>query len=209
MSARAAISARLPGAWAWMRIGPHYLEAGAGFGGPCLEKDLRSLIFQFSRVGTDASLLAAVLEVNRRQRLQLVRKLTERLGDLKGKQIAVLGLAFKPGTDDWRDSQSIPIIAHLLSLGAVVTVHDPLVGISREKRRLSEKFPALTWADSPYSAAKGKEGLLFLTDWPEYRELELEKLKRRLAVPLIVDGRNLFDPEKARRLKIDYRGVGL
>jgi UDPglucose 6-dehydrogenase len=191
------------------RIGPLYLEAGVGFSGPCLEKDLCSLIHQFNQADEDASLLEAVLHVNWQQRFRLVHKLVEKLGHLDGKEIAVLGLAFKPGTDDVRDSHSLPIIKYLFSLGAAVTVHDPLVGISRKKDRLNKELPGLVWAPSPYEAAKGKDGLLLLTAWPEYRELDLEKLKSCMAVPVFIDGRNLFEPETMRAIKFNYSGLGI
>lgn len=191
------------------RIGASYLEAGAGFGGPCLEKDLRALISQFDRAALPAPLLEAVLAVNRRQCYRLVQKLSEKLGSLEGKKIGVLGLAFKPGTDDVRGSPSLPVIRRLLALGALVAAHDPAAGASPVKRdRLQAVLPGLTLASSPYEAAAGKDGLLILTAWPEYKKLDPEKLKHCLAVPLIVDGRNLFDPAQMRALGIDYRGVG-
>ncbi len=191
------------------RIGPLFLEAGVGFSGPCLEKDLLSLINQFINVGEEAALLKTVLNVNRYRRRNLVQKLEGFLGNLKGKKIGVLGLAFKPGTDDIRDSHSIPIIRHLLDLGAMVTVHDPQVGEGPKKTWLGELFPELLWASSPYNAAEGKDGLLILTAWPEYRELDLQMLKHSLANPIMVDGRNLFEPSAMKNLGIKYVGVGI
>ncbi len=191
------------------RIGPHFLEAGVGFSGPCLEKDLLSLISQFLAAGEEAALLETVLYINQHRRYNLVQKLEGLLGNLNGKEIGVLGLAFKPGTDDLRDSHSLPIIKHLLSLGAVVTVHDPQVVEGPKKTWLSGQFPELFWALTPYSAAEGKDGLLILTAWPEYRELDLQKLKHSLANPIIVDGRNLFNTSQMEGLGITYVGVGI
>lgn len=191
------------------RIGPYFLEAGVGFSGPCLEKDLRSLIGQFNDAGEEAPLLEAALYINQRQRYLVVSRLKKGLGELKGKKIAVLGLAFKPGTDDLRDTHTLPVIEQLISSGAEVTVHDPLLGAVSWPRQMSTFLPDLRWASSPYEAAEGKDALLILTAWPEYRSINLAKLKSCLANPLVVDGRNLFEPAGMAALGIDYRGVGI
>lgn len=191
------------------RIGPHFLEAGLGFSGPCLGKDLRSFISQFGAVGEDALLLEAVFYINLKQLYSFVQKLEEHLGGLRGQKLGVLGLAFKPGTDDVRDSHSLPIIRHLLSRGAVVAAHDPLVGKSPQKDWLSRRLPSLQWAASPYEAAERKDALLILTACPEYRELDLERLKNSMANPLIFDGRNLFDSREMKELGFEYIGIGI
>lgn len=191
------------------RIGPSYLEAGVGFSGPCLEKDLRSLISQFQDAGEEAPLLEAALYINQRQRHLVVSKLKESLGDLKGKKIAVLGLAFKPGTDDLRDTHTLPVIEQLVFAGAEVTVHDPMLTLISWPRQMSAFLPDLRWASSPYEAAEGKDALLILTAWPEYRDLDPAKLKSCLANPLVVDGRNLFEPAAMAAQGIDYLGVGI
>ncbi|HOA35678.1 MAG TPA: UDP-glucose/GDP-mannose dehydrogenase family protein [Bacillota bacterium] len=191
------------------RIGPSFLEAGAGFSGPCLEKDLRSLIGQFQDAGEEAPLLEAALYINQRQRYLVVSRLKENLGELKGKKIAVLGLSFKPGTDDLRETHTLPVIEQLVFAGAEVTVHDPLLGMMSWPRQMSAFLPDLRWASSPYEAAEGKDALLILTAWPEYRDLNPAKLKSCLANPLVVDGRNLFEPSEMAALGIDYRGVGI
>jgi UDPglucose 6-dehydrogenase len=191
------------------RINPHFLEAGVGFSGPCLEKDLKSLINQFQKVGKQARLLQAVWEVNERQRSGLVRKLQDQLGTLRGKQIGVLGMAFKEGTDDLRSSHSLPIIRHLLALGAVLTVHDPWISSFQQSGLAEEDFPLIQWAQSPYEAAQGKDALLILTAWPQYRELDLALLKSCLANSLVVDGKNLFSLREMQALKINYLGVGI
>jgi UDPglucose 6-dehydrogenase len=191
------------------RINPYFLEAGAGFSGPCLEKDLKSLIYQFQTAEKKAKLLESVLEVNEGQRSNIVHKLQEQLGTLEGRHIGVLGMAFKAETDDIRDSHSLPIVRHLLSLGAVLTVHDPGVKSPQQAGLAAADLPKVEWALSPYEAAQGKDALLILTAWLEYRELNLKRLKDSLAYPLIVDGRNLFDSQEMQALNIKYLGVGI
>ncbi|MGE5578209.1 MAG: UDP-glucose dehydrogenase family protein [Syntrophothermus sp.] len=191
------------------RIGPGFLEAGAGFSGPCLEKDLKSLIHQFNEAELEPLLLRSTLLVNLRQRKNLIQKLEDRLGLLYGKQIGVLGMAFKPETDDVRDSHSLPIVNCLLSMGARITVHDPWIN-GPEQAGLSEtELSGVIWASSPYEAADGKDAVLILTAWPEYREIALQKMKARMSKPVVVDGRNLFDPQEMQALGIDYQGVGI
>lgn len=191
------------------RINPHFLEAGAGFSGPCLEKDLKSLIAQFQKKGKQAKLLESVLEVNEEKRKEVVHKLEEQLGTLAGKHIGVLGMAFKAETDDVRDSHSLPIVRYLLSLGAMLTVHDPWVKSFREAGFSEDDFPGVKWAQTPYEAADGKDALLILTAWPEYRALDMARIRDSLVHPLIVDGRNLFDPREMKAANIMYLGVGI
>ena len=191
------------------RINPHFLEAGIGFSGPCLEKDLKSLLRQFQEAKKEAKLLEAALRVNEEKRREIVHKLQAKLGGLRGRRIAVLGMAFKPQTDDVRDSHSLPIIYQLLSAGSSVTVHDPWFKSPREGRLAENDLPGVEWASSPHAAAQGKDALLILTAWPEYRELDLKQIKDCLAVPLIVDGRNIYESERLRELGIDYQGVGI
>lgn len=191
------------------RINPHFLEAGVGFSGPCLEKDLKSLIAQFQETGEKAELLESVLEVNEEKRKEVVHKLQEQLGTLGGKRIGVLGMAFKAETDDVRDSHSLPIIRNLLSLGAVLTVHDPWVKSFQQTGFSEADFPGVKWAQSPYEAAEGKDALLILTAWPEYRKLDLKRIRDSLVYSLIVDGRNLFNPQDMKAINIRYLGVGM
>jgi UDPglucose 6-dehydrogenase len=191
------------------RINPYFLEAGVGFSGPCLEKDLKSLLRQFQEAKKEAKLLEAVLWVNEEKRGEMVRKLQAKLGDLRGRRIAVLGMAFKPQTDDVRDSHSLPIIKELLSAGASITVHDPWIKSPHEGRLAENDLPGVEWASSPYTAAQGKDALLILTAWPEYRKLDLNRIKDCLSVPLVLDGRNIFESGQLRELGIDYQGVGV
>ncbi len=191
------------------RIGPHFLEAGLGFSGPCLGKDLRSLITQYTSLGEDALLLEAVLYINLKRLYSFVQKLEEHLGGLREQKIGILGLAFKSGTDDVRDSHSILIIRHLISQGAVVTTHDPLAGKGPQKAWLGQRLPRLLWASSPYAAAERKNALLILTACPEYRDLDLKRLKNVMSNPLIFDGRNLFNNGEMKKLGFEYIGIGI
>lgn len=191
------------------RINPHFLEAGAGFSGPCLEKDLKAFINQFQKTGRKAKLLEAVLAVNEGQRSLMVEKLRDQLGPLKGRRIAVLGMAFKAETDDVRDSHSLPIVKQLLALEAELSIHDPWVKSLRQAGLSEDELPGAKWVHSPYEAVQGKDAALFLTAWPEYRALDLERVKASMAYPLIVDGRNIFDPRDMRKLAINYVGVGI
>jgi len=191
------------------RINPMFLEAGVGFSGPCLEKDLKSLIAQFQKVHRKASILESVLQVNEGQRQGLVEKLQEQLGNLKDKKIGILGMAFKAETDDVRQSHSLPIVKQLLSLGAVVTVSDPWVKTAKQGGLSEAELPGVEWVSSPYEAAGGKDAILILTEWQEYKELDFKKLKALMLNPLIVDGRNLFNAKDMERLKINYLGVGI
>lgn len=191
------------------RINPYYIEAGTGFSGPCLEKDLKSLIHQFQRVQKEAKILEAVLQVNEGQRQGMVEKLQEQLGTLKDKRVGVLGMAFKENTDDVRQSHSVPIVKLLLAQGAIVTVTDPWVR-SPEQGGLSEsELPGVEWVSTPYEAAEGKDAILILTAWREYRELDLCKLGKAMRNPLVVDGRNIFNIDDMKAQNINYLGVGI
>lgn len=191
------------------RINPHFIEAGVGFSGPCLEKDLKSLIAQFKDVHKKASILESTLEVNEEQRQCVVKKLHKHLGFLKGKDIAVFGMAFKAETDDVRDSHSLPIVKHLITLGANITVSDPWVSNPRQGRISEAEIPEVKWVSSPYEAAKDKDAVLILTAWQDYKDLNLKRLCNSMRNPLIVDGRNIFNPKDMEALNINYVGVGI
>jgi UDPglucose 6-dehydrogenase len=191
------------------RINPYFIEAGVGFSGPCLEKDLRSLISQFEKVNGEARILKSVLEVNEEQRRSMVEKLEINLGTLQGKKIAVFGMAFKQETDDVRQSHNLPIVKNLLSKGAIVTVTDPWVKSLEQAGLAINELPGVEWVLSPYEAADGSDAILILTAWKEYKELNIELLKEKLNNPLIVDGRNLYQVDEMRKLGINYIGVGI
>jgi UDPglucose 6-dehydrogenase len=185
------------------RIGRRYLKPGLGFGGSCLPKDTQALIEVMEEAGCDASLFRAVVSVNDRRIDRVLDLLSGQLGSLSGRRVAVLGLAFKAGTSDTREAKAIALIERLLSEGVVVHAHDPLV------RPDAPDFPkkARYFAD-PYEAARGCDAVVLATDWEEYARLDLGRLKSCLRRPLLVDGRDMFDPEAAREAGLQYLGVG-
>ena len=186
------------------RIGHAYLEAGVGFGGPCLEKDLKTLI---SIGGTDSygpRVLQAVLDRNNRQVEVVVNKLKGSIGDLLYQRtVAVFGLAFKAGTNDLRDSVSLKVIDQLEKEGARVRAYDPLA--TAEARRVR---PDLQCCDDPQEAVSSADALLILTEWPEFAKLDYGELAAKMAMPRIVDARNLLDPETMRGYGFTYTGIG-
>ena len=186
------------------RIGHDYLEAGLGFGGPCLEKDLRALMKLAEGNGYDPQLLRAVLERNEKQIAEVVAKVKEQVGHLLYKKIiAVFGLAFKAGTNDVRNSLAMRVIERLEQEGAIVRAHDP-VAIS-EAQTLK---PDITFYPDPYDAVSDADALLILTEWPSFRDLDYRRIMDRIASPRIVDARNLLDAEAARSLGFTYVGMG-
>jgi UDPglucose 6-dehydrogenase len=187
------------------RIGHEYLEAGIGFGGPCLEKDLRALIKIAESCGYEPGLLNSVLEKNQHQVRQVITKLKELIGYLLyTKVIAISGLAFKAGTNDVRTSLSLRVIDQLEREGATIRAHDPVAIPEAEKIK-----PNIQYFQDPYQAVTGAEALLILTDWPEYRELDYSTLKLKMNSPNIVDGRNILDAKRMVELGFRYKGVGV
>ncbi|MDR7415129.1 MAG: UDP-glucose/GDP-mannose dehydrogenase family protein [Armatimonadota bacterium] len=168
------------------RIGPQYLRAGIGFGGSCLPKDVRALVELGREYLVEPVLLEAVLRVNESQRRRFVDRVEVLLGGLVGKTVAVLGLAFKAGTDDVRESPALAIAERLLARGASVQAHDPVASEAARRR-----LPALACFPNPYEAASGADAVLLLTEWPEYVELDWHEIRRRVRSPLVVDGRGM------------------
>ncbi len=189
------------------RIGSAYLRAGAGFGGYCLPKDLRALIRIGEDLGIDVGLLRAVEEVNRRRTERIVRKLEQALWILRGKTVGILGLAFKPDTDDVREAPSLKVIARLREEGVLLRLHDPWAQDSM-RVVVPEDPPRVTYCASAYDAARGAHAVVVLTEWPEYGDLDLARLAALMETPVMVDGRNLYDPAAARAAGFDYYGVG-
>jgi len=187
------------------RIGPKFLNPGPGFGGSCFPKDVSSLIHQGRQVGSPFRLLEAVLEVNERQKLRAIEKLEALLGDLKGKTIAILGLTFKPNTSDVRESPALKIIPDLLKKGARVKVYDP-AGMEEFKKAVSEL--SIEYAKDPEACAEKADGLLILTEWNEFRFLDLKKIKSLMKTPVLVDMRNIYDPDIVKKLGFRYSGIG-
>ncbi|MDR7438955.1 MAG: UDP-glucose/GDP-mannose dehydrogenase family protein [Armatimonadota bacterium] len=166
------------------RIGPHYLQAGIGFGGSCLPKDVRALAELAREYLVEPVLLEAVLQVNEAQRRRFVDRVEVLLGGLAGKTVAVLGLSFKAGTDDVRESPALAIAERLLARGASVRAHDPVAAQAARQR-----LPALPCFADPYEATRDTDAVLLLTDWPEYRDLNWHEIRRRVRRPIVVDGR--------------------
>ena len=183
------------------RIGTQFLNAGAGWGGSCFGKDLHGLVGLASDHGYQPQLLEATLTVNRRQRWSIMEKLSSHLPSLGGKRVALLGLAFKAGTDDLRDAPALDIAGWLLSAGATVAAHDPMV-------TRVETLPDLQMSETPYASAAGADALVVLTDWPEYRHLDLTALAGAMSGNILVDARNLLDAGAAGRAGFVYEGIG-
>lgn len=187
------------------RIGPRFLSAGLGWGGSCFPKDTAALLAMGEEHGHAMPIVAASREVNFRQRLRVVERLQEVLKGVRGRVVGVLGLAFKPGTDDVRDSPALDVVRILVERGAHVRVHDP-VALDNARRALDGL--EVEFFQDPYTLAAGAEALVLATDWPEYRHLDLTRLAANMRTPVLVDGRNLFDPEEARQAGWTYLGVG-
>jgi UDPglucose 6-dehydrogenase len=185
------------------RIGPYFLDAGIGYGGSCFPKDVQALAHMASVHGCHPQLLRAVMDINLDQRRQVVHKLREMLRTLDQKVIGVLGLAFKPNTDDMREAPSVELIHLLQSEGAHVQAYDP---VSMANAQLYLHDVAL--CQDAYDAAKGADALVIVTEWNEFKHLSLPKLKEAMRQPIIVDGRNIYDPEQMKALGFTYRGMG-
>ena len=185
------------------RIGPSFLDAGLGFGGSCFPKDVMALAAIAQRYDQHPELLNAVMAINRDQRQLAIEKLEECVGRLRGRRIALLGLAFKPNTDDLREAPSLEIARSLLIRGASVSAYDPVA-----MTRAAQMEPAIEYCADPYSAVEGADAVLVVTEWNEFRQLDLVRLRTAMRTPVLVDGRNIFDPAGMRELGFTYRGIG-
>jgi UDPglucose 6-dehydrogenase len=187
------------------RIGPSFLFPGPGYGGSCFPKDVKALLRTSAERGAKLSVLNAVEEANDRQKHLLFAKLSEAMnGTLRGTRIAVWGLAFKPQTDDMRESPALTLIEELLAAGATVVAHDP-VAMPEARRRLDDR---ISYAATNYDALTGAAALVVVTDWNEYRHPDFTRIKSALTRPIVIDGRNLYDPAKMSALGITYRSIG-
>jgi UDPglucose 6-dehydrogenase len=185
------------------RIGSRFLNAGVGYGGSCFPKDVDAFVHLADHLGYDFRLLKEVQQVNADQRKHIMKKIQHELWVIQDKTVAVLGLAFKPGTDDVRESPSLYFIPELLSARAKLRLWDPIA-----QQKFDEINPGLDYFDTPIECAKGADLLLVLTDWPDIRDMDLDVLKNVMACPAIIDGRNIFDPNKMRELGFTYHSVG-
>jgi len=186
------------------RIGPAFLQAGLGFGGACLPKDVESLIQTAATLGYDFKLLKSVAEINRERAQHVVETMRKALGPLDDKVIAVLGLAFKPNTDDMREAKSVEVVALLHEAGAKIKAYDPVA--TENARRLLPR--GVTYCASPYEAAEKADALALVTEWNEFKFLNLERLRSLMRRPVIFDGRNFYEPDRMRRLGFEYYSVG-
>ena len=187
------------------RIGNAFLYPGCGYGGSCFPKDVSALIRTLDHFGVDAGILEAVEKVNVGQKQLPLRQLEERLGEnLAGKAVAVWGLAFKPETDDMREAPSLTVVEGLLERGAEVRVHDP-IALDAARAHFGER---VTYDDTNYDALDGASALVILTEWKQYRSPDFERMKGLLQRPLIVDGRNLYNPVRMAELGFEYVSVG-
>ncbi len=189
------------------RIGYHFLYPGCGYGGSCFPKDVKALI-QTAKddAGIELKVLTAVEEANDAQKHVLTKKLQSRFGDLKGKHFALWGLAFKPNTDDMREAPSRELIADLFAAGATVTAYDPVA--MHETQRIFGDEPRLKYADNRKAALDGADALVIVTEWKEFRSPDFDEIKAKLKNPVIVDGRNLYDPKFVRSQGFEYLAIG-
>jgi len=185
------------------RIGPSYLDVGLGWGGSCFPKDVAALTAFAENFNYHPELLHAVMDINRDQRMLVIDKLRECLEELPAKVIGLLGLAFKPNTDDMREAPSVDIAKVLLAAGAEVRAYDP-AAMERSRTLL----PDVEYLKDAYQVASGADALVLVTEWNEFRQLDMARVKQLMRRPVIVDGRNIYDPAVMRSLGFTYRGVG-
>jgi UDPglucose 6-dehydrogenase len=185
------------------RIGPSFLDAGIGYGGSCFPKDVKALAALAQRFSYHPELLNAVMDINRDQRMLVIDKLRECLEELPGMVIGLLGLAFKPNTDDLREAPSLDIARVLLAGGVEVRAYDPAAMEGARKI-----LPTVEYIDDVYRLAEGADALVVVTEWNEFRHLDLARVKESMRQPVIVDGRNIYDPSTMRGLGFTYRGIG-
>ena len=185
------------------RIGNKFLHPGPGFGGSCFPKDTQALASVARQFGREAVIVDAVIEVNRRQRQAMIPKIEKLLGELQGKTVAILGLAFKPETDDMREAPAVDIIAGLIERGATVRAYDPVA-----MNEAAKVLPKVSFAGDEYEAVTDADVLVFMTEWNQFRALDMARVRDLMTTPRIADLRNIYDPEDMRALGFEYVGVG-
>jgi len=185
------------------RIGPNFLDAGLGWGGSCFPKDVKALAHMAVLHGTHPQLLQAVMEINRNQRRKVIFKLRKALGRLDEKVIGVLGLSFKPNTDDVREAPALEIIHLLQNEGAAVRAYDP-----QAMETAQQLVKRVTMCTSPYAVAEGADALVLATEWNEFKQLDFERIRGLMRQPILLDGRNAWNQDQLRQLGFNYMGVG-
>lgn len=186
------------------RIGPHFLNAGAGYGGSCFPKDVKALANMALTHGMHPQLLNAVMEINDFQRKHVILKVRDLLGgSLEGKQIGLLGLAFKPNTDDVRDAPALTIARSIVNQGGKVRAYDPVA-----METASAEFTAMSLCTSPYEVAEGADAVIVITEWNEFKQLDMTRLRDLMKSPNLIDARNLYDPADMQAIGFTYRGMG-
>lgn len=185
------------------RIGPHFLEAGVGYGGSCFPKDVMALYHMAASAGCHPQLLQAVMDINRDARRRFVQKVQSLLGGVEEKTVGVLGLSFKPNTDDMRDAPSVDIIRTIQGMGGHVKAYDPVA-----MPNANELIPRVTFCATPYDVAKDADALLVITEWNEFKQLDWQKIREFMRRPIILDGRNIYDPQVITSFGFTYYGVG-
>lgn len=185
------------------RIGRLFLNAGAGFGGSCFPKDVSALINIARSEDYDPIILKAVMEVNKMQKKSIVAKIKKMLGTIEGRTIGILGIAFKPETDDIREAVSLEVMSALLEKGCRIKAYDP-AAIQNAKKIIK----GVKYVENAYEVAENAECLVILTEWNEFKELDLKKIKSIMKLPNIVDGRNIYDPETVKKMGFNYTGIG-
>ena len=185
------------------RIGKYFLHPGPGYGGSCFPKDTSALLSVARAFGADALIVESVIEVNRRQREAMVPKIERLMGGIEGKTVAVLGLSFKPETDDMRDAPAVDIIRELLRRGARVRAYDPVAA-----PQASKILPEIEYAGDEYAAVAGADALVFITEWNQFRALDMERIRGLMRSPRIADLRNIYEPSTMRDMGFEYVGVG-
>ncbi len=185
------------------RIGRSFLNAGIGYGGSCFPKDVKAFIWISQNIGYDFGLLKEVEKVNQTQRKLFIKKIEETLWILKDKKIGVLGLAFKPDTDDIRESPAIDVIKILKEKGAKLKVYDP-----KAMEKFKVIFPDLEYCKNVYQVVENSDCLIFLTEWDEFKKINFKKVKQIMSQAIILDGRNMFSPEKMKKLGFVYKSIG-
>lgn len=187
------------------RIGHAFLDAGIGWGGSCFPKDVKALAHMASIHGTHPQLLRAVMEINRDMRRSIIQKLRDILDGLDDRVITVFGLSFKPNTDDMRESPALEIIRLALSEGARVRAYDP---VSTRKHSAHEVPAEVFIAETAYQAAEGADAVIIATEWNEFKQIDKERLRSIMRTPVVIDGRNIYDPQEMRKLGFVYQGIG-